>query len=206
MTNKERKRRLTRLLNKVDPAKLTERNLRMYVRDLARIANRRLEQLQKEHLTSFALMELGDRKVTAKGKDRAELIAEFNRIRKFLKSSGSSVKGARREQKEIFEKAFEPPEPDISGGGTGGSDIEETEAGDLDIIDNVYYTIKAMYPYMSRNELYDMWRVTQYTVELHDELTYEQVLRVVLDDLGKVEQNNREANTGFDNGGVSNFF
>lgn len=84
-------------------AQLSKTELRQAVSRLASAANKRLKRLTSSGVVSQALYDVTESggKFTTKGKGLDELRAEFSRVRDFLESPSSTVKGAKEIEKNI---------------------------------------------------------------------------------------------------------
>lgn len=109
-------------------AGLTKTQLRQVVSRIADTANKRLARVlgsKYESLAARQAMESGG-KFSTRGKDLEELRAEYMRVRDFLKSPTSTIKGARAAENEAIQTM-----KDIYGDDLTGVDIRS-------LIDNYY--------------------------------------------------------------------
>lgn len=133
-------------LNNLTPKQIkamSDAELRSVVSHMGKVANQRLKAFGDRGLSSpatRAAMKKG--RFGAKGKSRAQLIAEYKREKSFLTSETGTIRGYKKFQGKV-KKAFEKAGVDI-----GGETQQETEEK-IDKLTSIYDWLKERNPWIA---------------------------------------------------------
>lgn len=162
----------------------TSTQQREIVSRLASAANKRLRNLERKGYETPASMrvEYSGGKISVKGKSGTELINEFNRAKRFLKSPSSTIKGWKK-QVEKIEKELE---------GTEFEGVEITpDSSARAVIGNAF----ALYDIISENHPELVARREKYEILRHisEHIENKKPFNVILSDTINWLENEREA-------------
>lgn len=156
-----------------DFSQLNKSELRQAVSRLSSAANKRLKRLAESSVESLSArtIEQSGGKFSTRGKGLDELRAEFMRVKDFLKSPTSTVKGARQAEKDAIQAV-----KDIYGEDLAGRDIKKMldDFYKLQDYDEEYQAQKLRYGHLldenvneySTEELEDMRRLSRRLIDV----------------------------------------
>lgn len=157
-----------------------ESALRKAVKQLADSANKRIKRLQESKLESRALDKAfkSGGKFTTKGKDFTELQDEFMRVKEFLESPSSTVKGIREARRKVIKSLKK-----------SGVDISEEDFAE---IMGMYEQLREENPSISEKDLYYrvLKAIKQYVAD--KDLDPAEIYEKIKEDLSKIYESVKE--------------